>query len=66
MFDGELLATDTYTDPQVLTLDGQGYGKGNTGEKGIENFLDGHWCNSLWKPFVRLAFPWLYELHLPA
>eukprot|EP00667_Euglena_gracilis_P011405 EG_transcript_11646 len=38
---------DTYTDPQVLTLDGQGYGKGNTGEKGIENFLDGHWCNSL-------------------
>eukprot|EP00667_Euglena_gracilis_P011481 EG_transcript_11732 len=38
---------DCYTDPQVLTVDGQGYGAGNTGEKGIQKFLDAHWCNRL-------------------
>jgi hypothetical protein len=38
---------DVYTDPQVHTIDGKGYGVGNMGEKGMEQFLKTHWCNSV-------------------
>uniref|UniRef100_A0A7S4LLU9 Alpha-type protein kinase domain-containing protein n=1 Tax=Eutreptiella gymnastica TaxID=73025 RepID=A0A7S4LLU9_9EUGL len=38
---------DKYTDPQIHTADGQGFGMGNIGKKGMERFLKTHWCNSL-------------------
>lgn len=45
---GALVITDIqgvgtfYTDPQIHTLDGQGFGAGNLGERGIERFLRSH------------------------
>ncbi|GAM21019.1 hypothetical protein SAMD00019534_041940 [Acytostelium subglobosum LB1] len=38
---------DHYTDPQIHTKDGVGYGAGNLGEKGIEKFLKSHKCNPI-------------------
>jgi hypothetical protein len=38
---------DHYTDPQVHTMDGKGFGMGNMGVKGMERFMKTHWCNSL-------------------
>lgn len=40
---------DYYTDPQILSPDGEGYGRGNLGRKGIQRFLDSHRCNSVCK-----------------
>merc|ERR1712232_939967 len=31
-----------YTDPQIHTFDGEGFGAGNTGAQGIERFLQSH------------------------
>jgi myosin-heavy-chain kinase len=31
-----------YTDPQIHTLDGEGFGAGNLGERGIRRFLSSH------------------------
>lgn len=45
---GALVITDIqgvgtfYTDPQIHTLDGQGFGAGNLGERGIRRFLQSH------------------------
>eukprot|EP00997_Jenningsia_sp_PLL12_P002800 NODE_1497_length_1145_cov_92.618613_g1219_i0.p1 GENE.NODE_1497_length_1145_cov_92.618613_g1219_i0~~NODE_1497_length_1145_cov_92.618613_g1219_i0.p1 ORF type:complete len:250 (-),score=53.53 NODE_1497_length_1145_cov_92.618613_g1219_i0:56-805(-) len=36
---------DMYTDPQIHTADGQGFGIGNIGQEGIDRFLDTHHCN---------------------
>lgn len=36
-----------YTDPQIHTLDGKGYGQGNMGQRGIEKFIDSHVCNDI-------------------
>lgn len=45
---GALVITDIqgvgtfYTDPQIHTLDGRGFGAGNLGERGIRRFLQSH------------------------
>jgi hypothetical protein len=36
-----------YTDPQVHTRDGKGFGKGNMGQRGIDKFLQKHRCNQV-------------------
>eukprot|EP00026_Physarum_polycephalum_P001557 Phypoly_transcript_01559.p1 GENE.Phypoly_transcript_01559~~Phypoly_transcript_01559.p1 ORF type:complete len:683 (+),score=110.62 Phypoly_transcript_01559:158-2206(+) len=38
---------DDYTDPQVHTKDGIGYGVGNLGRTGIDRFLKTHQCNAI-------------------
>eukprot|EP01133_Synstelium_polycarpum_P004097 gene4097-4781_t len=38
---------DHYTDPQIHTYDGIGYGVGNLGQKGFEKFIDTHKCNAI-------------------
>lgn len=38
---------DDYTDPQIMSLDGEGYGRGNLGTKGMEKFLKTHQCNAV-------------------
>ncbi|KDO34430.1 hypothetical protein SPRG_01565 [Saprolegnia parasitica CBS 223.65] len=49
----ELLAVDIqgvgdrYTDPQIHTLNGHDFGKGNLGALGFQKFLHSHRCNSI-------------------
>jgi hypothetical protein len=38
---------DMYTDPQIHTPDGRGFGQGNCGDSGIQQFLRTHRCNPL-------------------
>lgn len=38
---------DLYTDPQIHSSDGRGYGLGNLGQKGIDRFLAVHECNGI-------------------
>ena len=38
---------DVYTDPVVLTRDGEGFGMGNIGRKGMDNFFASHRCNNV-------------------
>eukprot|EP01133_Synstelium_polycarpum_P016898 gene16898-20094_t len=38
---------DVYTDPQIHSSDGQGFGKGNLGIEGIKRFFSTHQCNSI-------------------
>jgi len=38
---------DLYTDPQVHSTDGTGFGKGNMGVRGFEKFLSTHQCNAI-------------------
>jgi len=38
---------DLYTDPQVHTITGQGYGLGNWGREGMATFFATHQCNSV-------------------
>jgi hypothetical protein len=38
---------DDYTDPQILSRDGQGYGRGNLGQKGMRKFFKTHRCNAV-------------------
>ena len=38
---------DMYTDPQVHTADGTGFGQGNLGTDGIHRFLASHQCNEI-------------------
>lgn len=38
---------DIYTDPQILSPDGEGYGRGNLGMKGIRRFFKSHVCNPI-------------------
>lgn len=39
--------SDIYTDPQILSPDGEGYGMGNLGMKGIQRFFHSHVCNPI-------------------
>jgi len=38
---------DVWTDPQIHSHDQEGYGKGNMGQEGINNFLESHECNPI-------------------
>jgi len=38
---------DFYTDPQIHTKDGKGFGLGNLGMNGIDRFLKTHKCNAI-------------------
>eukprot|EP00961_Rhodomonas_salina_P287414 3883398-Rhodomonas_salina.1 len=38
-----------YTDPQIHSHDGEGFGMGNIGQDGIDKFLNTHKCNSICK-----------------
>jgi hypothetical protein len=38
---------DTYTDPQVHSVDRAGFGMGNLGQEGIESFFRTHRCNNI-------------------
>jgi len=40
---------DVYTDPQIHSRDGEGFGKGNLGQEGIKNFIQTHKCNPICK-----------------
>jgi len=44
---------DIYTDPQIHSRNGKGFGKGNLGQKGMNDFLSTHRCNRICK-FLRL------------
>lgn len=44
---------DLYTDPQIHTITGRDFGKGNLGLKGFEKFLKTHRCNSICR-FLKL------------
>ena len=47
---------DMYTDPQVHTGSGQGFGQGNLGLDGIHRFLGTHICNDVCRKVVRICF----------
>merc|ERR1712059_246709 len=36
-----------YTDPQIHSFDGEGFGLGNLGSEGLEKFLKTHTCNTV-------------------
>jgi hypothetical protein len=38
---------DMYTDPQIHTLDGKGFGQGNMGPGGIKRWMESHVCNDI-------------------
>ena len=38
---------DNYTDPQIHSADGRGFGTGNLGTYGMEKFLQSHRCNEV-------------------
>eukprot|EP00292_Cryptomonas_paramecium_P000506 CAMPEP_0113698706 /NCGR_PEP_ID=MMETSP0038_2-20120614/22866_1 /TAXON_ID=2898 /ORGANISM="Cryptomonas paramecium" /LENGTH=378 /DNA_ID=CAMNT_0000621913 /DNA_START=168 /DNA_END=1300 /DNA_ORIENTATION=+ /assembly_acc=CAM_ASM_000170 len=38
---------DCYTDPQIHSIDGKGYGQGNLGMRGVLSFLEHHTCNNI-------------------
>jgi Alpha-kinase family len=44
---------DMYTDPQIHSWDGKGFGKGNLGQRGFKKFLGTHRCNAICR-YLRL------------
>mmetsp|Transcript_21957 Transcript_21957/g.44083 ORF Transcript_21957/g.44083 Transcript_21957/m.44083 type:complete len:423 (+) Transcript_21957:77-1345(+) len=44
---------DIYTDPQIHSIDGRGFGKGNMGTRGFRKFFSTHRCNAICK-FLKL------------
>jgi elongation factor 2 kinase len=47
---------DLWTDPQIHTADGKGYGDGNLGTKGMALFFHSHVCNSVCERFQLSKF----------
>jgi hypothetical protein len=47
---------DMYTDPQLHSHDGLGFGKGNRGKKGFDAFLRTHQCNAICRFVFCLVF----------
>lgn len=47
---------DCYTDPQIHTKDREGFGVGNSGKQGIEQFISTHNCNALCKALNLTSF----------
>ena len=53
MSEGKILICDLQgwghllTDPQIHTIDGEGFGQGNMGPEGIDNFFANHKCNAV-------------------
>lgn len=45
---------DVYTDPQMHSHNGEGFGKGNLGQEGINHFLRTHKCNRICE-FLRIS-----------
>ena len=45
---------NTYTDPQIHSIDGKGFGAGNSGLKGVRQFFSTHRCNAICK---KLCLP---------
>merc|ERR1712157_448847 len=60
---------DLYTDPQVHSDDGNGFGKGNLGRNGIDEFLSTHRCNPICR-YLKLnnvtGLPYQIEGTMPA
>jgi myosin-heavy-chain kinase len=50
---------DFYTDPQIHTKDGKGFGLGNLGMNGIDRFLKTHKCNAICQ---MLALPLINQI----
>lgn len=54
---GQLMVCDMqgvgneYTDPQIHTADGNGFGRGNLGKRGMQKFLSTHTCNAVCQRF---------------
>lgn len=45
---------DVYTDPQMHSWNGEGFGKGNLGQEGIDHFLRTHECNTICQ-FLKIS-----------
>jgi hypothetical protein len=46
---------DLFTDPQIHTIDGDGYGRGNMGVRGIALFFASHRC-ATGSPMILISF----------
>ncbi|POM65972.1 Alpha Kinase [Phytophthora palmivora] len=53
---------DSYTDPQIHSADGRGFGVGNLGTFGMEKFLESHRCNEVCR---WLGLPSINEQYKP-
>ena len=55
---------DCWTDPQIHTVDGKGFGKGNAGLQGVRQFMRQHKCNAICRA-LKLQVPAPPPLCLP-